>query len=120
MTTWASEMTQYRDSNGDVIQGVRRYVFDAVTDADGQFSIDLSQLGLTYIIEVNSYAIGQTLSAATDVTTLLAARVVEVTASSIKGVLIKGNSVTISVGLLLKTLLRGGSGVAVRVVVTAY
>jgi len=119
MTTWASEMTQYRDSNGDVMQGVKRYVFDAVTDADGQFTVDLSALSLTAVLEVSSYTVGQTLTAATDVTTILAAKAVEVTATTIKGVLIKGNSLTISVGLLLKTLQRGGSGVSVKVIVTA-
>ena len=119
MTTWASEMTQYRDSNGDVIQGVRRYVFDAVTDADGQFTVDLSALGLAAVLEVSTYTVGQTLTAATDITTILAARAVEITTSAIKGVLVKGNSVTISVGLLLKTLQRGGSGVSVKVIVTA-
>ena len=119
MTTWASEMTQYRDSNGDVMQGVRRYVFDAVTDVDGQFTVDLSALSLTAVLEVSSYTVGQTLTAATDVTTILTARAVEVTTTTVKGVLINGNSLTISVGILLKTLQRGGSGVSVKVIVTA-
>lgn len=120
MTTWASEMTEYRDSSNNVIPSVRKYVMDAVTDADGQYSVDLAPLGLDTIVGVEAFILSQSITAATDVTTILTARTVEITNTLIKGVLIKGNSVTVSVGLVLKTLTRGGAGINVRLVVAAY
>lgn len=120
MTTWASEMTEYRDSSGSVIPQVRKYVIDTVTDSDGQYSADLSQFGLTEILGVDAFILGQTINALTDASTVLIAKPVEVTSSLVKGVVIKGNSVTITVGLLLKTITRGGAGLNVRLVVAAY
>jgi hypothetical protein len=118
MTTWASEMSGYQNADGTAITGVRRIVFDVVSDADGQFLADLTAFGVNQVLSVSAFAVGQTITPATDVVTLLSANIIDVTATTIKGVLIKGNSVTIAVGLLFKSLLRGAAGVTVRLVVT--
>lgn len=118
MSTWASEMTGYQNSDGSAITGVRRIVFDVVTDADGQFLVDISQFSVNQVLAVSAYAVGQSLTPATDVINILSAKVVDVTTTTIKGVLVKGNSVTIAIGLLFKSLIRGSSGVSVKVVVT--
>jgi len=120
MTTWASEMTEYRDSAGAALPNVRKYVFDVVSDADGQFAIDLTPLNLNYVCDVTCFCIGQALTPATNVANILIPRAVSITSTAITGVLVKGNSVTISIGLLLNTILRGGAGITVRVVVAAY
>lgn len=120
MTTWASEMTDYRDADGAVIPNVRRFVFDAVTDADGQFAVDMTSLSLTSALDVTCYCLGQTITPATNVANILAARPVAISNTAITGVLVKGNSLTVSIGLLLNTLLRGGAGITVRIVVAAY
>lgn len=120
MTTWASEMTDYRDADGAVIPSVRRFVFDAVTDADGQFTIDMTSLNLTSVLDVTCYCLGQAITPATNVSNILAARPVAISNTAITGVLVKGSSLTVSIGLLLNTLLRGGAGITVRIVVAAY
>lgn len=118
MSTWASEMSQYRDSNGVIIDSVKKYVFDATTDADGQFSIDVSGLNITSILEVSSYVVGQTITPATDTANILLVKVVEVGNNTVKGVILKGNSFTTVLGVLVKSLLRGGIGINVKIVIT--
>lgn len=120
MTTWASEMTDYRDADGAVIPNVRRFVFDATSDSDGQFSIDLTALNLTSVLDVTCYCLGQSITPAANVANLLTAKAVSISNTAITGVLIKGNSLTVSIGLLLNTLIRGGAGINVRIVVAAY
>ena len=118
MTTWASEMSGYQNADGTAVTGVRRIVYDVATDADGQFLADLTSFGANQVLSVSAYVIGQTVTPATDVINILSAKVVDVTDTTIKGVLIKGNSITIAIGLLFKSLLRGPSGLTVRLVVT--
>lgn len=118
MTTWASEMSSYRDMSNNVIPSVKRYVVDSITDNDGQFTVDISLLNLSSILEVQSYLINQFITPTTDTANILQAHIVEVSTNTIKGVILKGNSITISLGSLVKTLLRGGAGVSVRLVIT--
>ena len=119
MTTWASEMSPYRDSDNQVIGNVKRYVFDVVTDNDGQFFVDLSPLNISEVIEVSSYLVGQIITPATDIVNVLNSRVIGVSNTSITGVIFKGNSITIALGVLFKSLIRGPAGITVKVTIVA-
>ncbi len=118
--TWQSESESYRDSNGNVMQGVKNYVFDATTDANGLFSVDASSLNLSNVLSARALTLGQSVTSSTNPSSLLIANVISISTTTITGVILKGVSLTVSVGASIDTVSKGGSGVSVRVIVTAF
>lgn len=118
MATWLSEQ-QSSDVNGDgeSLGNVVNIYVDAVTDADGMFVIDLTSFDYTIaeVIETKAVVLGQTLTAATDIVNVLSASVVEISTTSVKGVVKLGKSATFSLGQLFKSVKRAGSGINVKV-----
>lgn len=117
---WHSELEgDNRDENNEAMANVTTFYFDRTTDANGEFSIDLTALDvdIEQVIEVQSFVLNQTLSPVDNIVDKLFSSVVEISTTTIKGVVGLGNSATITLGLLFNSLLRAGSGIDVKVIV---
>lgn len=120
MSVWYSSVgEQNKDDSGDVISNVVNIYVDVTTDADGMFTIDLSQYDIDYVIDSSGYVVGQVLDALTDVTALLSVMIVEVTSTVVKGVVVLANNVTAGIGVLVKPVKRAGSGIDAKIKVKA-
>jgi len=120
MSMWHSELEgDNRDENNEAMANVTTFYFDRTTDANGEFSIDLTALDVDIekVIEVQSFVLNQTLSPVDNIVDKLFSSVVEVSTTTIKGLVGLGNSATITLGLLFNGLLRAGSGIDVKVIV---
>lgn len=117
---WHSELeSDNRDENNEAIANVTTFYFDRTTDVNGEFNIDLTLLDvdIEQVIEVQSFVLNQTLSPVDNIVDKLFSSVVEISTTTIKGVVGLGNSATITLGLLFNSLLRAGSGIDVKVIV---
>lgn len=120
MSMWHSELEgDNRDESNEAMANVTTFYFDRTTDANGEFNIDLTLLDvdIEQVIEVQSFVLNQTLSPVDNIVDKLFSSVVEISTTTIKGVVGLGNSATITLGLLFNSLLRAGSGVDVKVIV---
>lgn len=120
MSMWHSELEgENRDENNEAVFNVTTFYFDRTTDANGEFSIDLTALDvdIEQVLEVQSFVLNQTLSPVDNIVDKLFSSVVEITTTTVKGVVGLGNSATISLGLLFNSLVRAGSGIDVKVIV---
>lgn len=117
---WHSELeSDNRDENNEAIANVTTFYFDRTTDVNGEFNIDLTLLDvdIEQVLEVQSFVLNQTLSPVDNIVDKLFSSVVEISTTTIKGVVGLGNSATITLGLLFNSLLRAGSGIDVKVIV---
>ena len=117
---WHSELEgDNRDENNEAVFNVTTFYFDRTTDANGEFSIDLTALDvdIEQVLEVQSFVVNQTLSPVDNIVDKLFSSVVEITTTTVKGVVGLSNSATFGLGLLFNSLLRGGSGIDVKVIV---
>lgn len=117
---WHSELEgDNRDENNEAMANVTTFYFDRTTDANGEFNIDLTLLDvdIEQVLEVQSFVLNQTLSPVDNIVDKLFSSVVEISTTTIKGVVGLGNSATITLGLLFNSLLRAGSGIDVKVIV---
>jgi hypothetical protein len=120
MSMWHSELEgDNRDENNEAIANVTTFYFDRTTDVNGEFNIDLTLLDvdIEQVLEVQSFVLNQTLSPVDNIVDKLFSSVVEISTTTIKGVVGLGNSATITLGLLFDSLLRAGSGIDVKVIV---
>ena len=120
MSTWLSEQqASNTDASGESLGVVTNIYTDVVTDADGQFEVDLTLFDLVEVIEASAMLVGQTLSAVDNITDKLIAMVVEVTNTAVKGVVIKPTETNVAVlGTTVDSVVRGGAGNNVKVKVT--
>lgn len=120
MSTWLSEQqASNTDASGESLGVVTNIYTDAITDADGQFEVDLTLFDLVEVIETSAMLVGQTLSAADNITDKLTAMIVEVTNTVVKGVAIKPTETNVTVlGTTIDSVIRGGAGNSVKVKVT--
>lgn len=117
MSMWESERRPAeQDSEGNQMEGVTEVYFDAVTDVNGEFSVDVSALDFVEILEVSGQIMDQTLSAVDDIVDKLTVNMVEITTVLVKGVIVKPVMIDVTVvGVSLAPIVRGGAGRAVKV-----
>lgn len=117
MSMWESERRPVeQDSDGNQMEGVVEVYFDAVTDANGEFSVDATALDFVEILEVSGQIMDQTLSALDSIVDKLTVNIVEVTTTVIKGVIVKPTMINVTIiGLSLAPVVRGGAGHPVKV-----
>lgn len=121
MTVWYSSAgRQASEQDGTAITRTGDIYVDITTDANGMFSIDITNLNVTIdrVLEATGFVVSQVLTSATDVVNLMRVLVVEITDTIVKGVVVLGNSVTASIDTVVKPLKRAGSGVDARIKLT--
>lgn len=105
-----------RDSAGNIINNVTEVFASTTSDADGQFEVDLTPFSFTELLGASAVVVGQSLTPATDINTMLTAMVLDADETMIRGVVASGNSLIVgALGTTVNTLVRGGSGNTVKI-----
>lgn len=113
MSVWYSQVgRQSQDASGDVIYNVTEVYATVITDIDSQFAVNIEQFNFVEILEVTAVIIGQALSTVDSVVDKLAAAIIEITDTVVKGVVIKPQAVGVGVSA---PIARGGQGQTVKV-----
>lgn len=119
MSIWSSQGSRRQDENGNAIYNVTEVYATVVTDANGQFIVNVGPFNFVEILEVTAVIIGQTLSAADNIVDKLTATVIQVTETVIKGVVTQPQAIDVTTGVgEIAPIQRGGAGNNVKVKVT--
>jgi len=119
MSVWASQGNRRQDENGNAIYNITEVYATVVTDANGQFIVNVGPFNFVEILEVTAVIIGQTLIAADNIVDKLTATVIQVTETVIKGVVTQPQAIDVTTGVgEITPIQRGGAGNNVKVKVT--
>lgn len=110
--------TGTRDEQGNIISNITTVTGVVITDADGQFFLDLTNFNFTEIIEATAVIVDQVFDSLTDITQLLDAVITNISPSQVAGVTRQGTTQAVNVlGDTVDSVQRGGAGNQVRMVV---